>query len=58
MLHVYIFFSKNKAWRLHCICVCLYVCVSRCLSLYLCMYVYVYISPAQRGRGVEQLTDI
>ena len=32
------FFLKNKAWRLHCICVCLYVCVSRCLSLYVFIY--------------------
>ena len=32
------FFVKNKALRLHCICVCLYVCVSRCLSLYVCIY--------------------
>ena len=38
MLHVSFFFFKNKAWRLHCICVCLYVCVSRCLSLYVFIY--------------------
>ena len=36
--YMYTFFFKNKAWRLHCICVCLYVCVSRCLSLYVCIY--------------------